>query len=140
MSLNVVYGQGYNPDHFIVATGEIDVVALLWAMPENSFKSAENDGPTTVNAVCRHFLTDLTAADFIVVDEDEAVFSVSSIVVGATPFDITLTVDNLNYANQSLLGEGDLTLKFLGSGTSKGEAGQDVDPFEITFTRKGWNL
>lgn len=135
--LNVTYEQGYNPDHTIVATGGIDVVALLWAMPDNSFKSAENDGATIVNAVCRHFLTDLTAADFIVVDEDEAVFSVSSIVVGATPFDITLTVDNLNYANQSLLGEGDLTLKFLGSGTTKGEAGQDVDPFEITFTPEG---
>lgn len=135
--LNVVYEQGYNPDHFIVATGEIDVVALLWAMPENSFKSAENDGPTTIHAVCEHFLTDLTAADFVVIDEDEAVFSVSNIVAGATPFDITLTVDNLNYANQSLLGEGDLTLKFLGSGTTKGEAGQDVDPFEITFTPEG---
>jgi hypothetical protein len=135
--INVDYKQGYNPDHTIIAAGEILTVAMWWGVAENSFKSAENDGPTTIHAVCEHFLTDLAAADFIVIDEDEVVFSVSSIVAGATPFDITLTVDDLSYANQSLAGEGDLTLKFLGTGTTKGEIGQDVDPFEITFTPEG---
>jgi hypothetical protein len=131
----ITYAEIYH-EHTITAGISLDV-ALLWGVAYNSFKSAENDGPTTIHAVCEHFLTDLTAADFIVEDEDEAVFSVSNIVAGATPFGITLTVDNLNYANQSLLGEGDLTLKFLGTGTTKGEAGQDVDPFEITFTPEG---
>ncbi len=131
----ITYADIYH-EHTITAGISLDV-ALLWGVAYNSFKSAENDGPTTIHAVCEHFLTDLTAADFIVEDEDEAVFSVSNIVAGATPFGITLTVDNLNYANQSLLGEGDLTLKFLGTGTTKGEAGQDVDPFEITFTPEG---
>lgn len=130
--LNVTYEQGYNPDHTIVATGGIDVVALLWAMPDNSFKSAENDGNFTVIAYCEHGLTNLTAADFEVRDTAAALFSVLSIQAGQEPCEIILTTDDLGFSTP-----GNLTLKFLGSGATKGEAGQDVDPFEITFTPTG---
>ena len=129
--LPVTYTDIYHEHH--ISTTLTDVTAsLLWAMPYNSFTSASNADNVTVNATCEHFLTNLTATDFEIRDTLNTLFSVTAIQQGATVYDIILTVDNLNYSEI-----GNLTLKFLGTGTTKGEAGQNVDPFEITFTPTG---
>jgi hypothetical protein len=119
--------------HEHTITAGIDLtVALLWGVAYNAFKWAENDGNTTILACAEHFLTDLTAADFQVYDEGNALFSVTAVDYSDDPCILILTVENLGFSTP-----GDLTVKFLGSGTTKGEAGQDVDPFEITFTPTG---
>jgi len=118
-------------EHLVSADTDLDV-ALLWGVAYNSFRWAENDGHTTIYACAEHFLSDITPAEFQVYDEGNALFSVLDVQYGDDPCVLVLTVDNLAFSIP-----GDLTLKFLGSGTTKGEAGQDVDPFEITFTPTG---
>jgi len=133
----IAYIDGYH-EHTITVEGTLpefnyyDAIALLWAMADNSFVSAENDGHFTINARTEHFLTSITEANFTVTDTGASNFGITDITVGATPWDLTLTVEDLSYSTP-----GDLTLKFLGSGATKGEAGQDHDPFEITFTPTG---
>ncbi len=127
----IEYTDAYETEHISVGLTEYTIFAL-WAMPENSFTSAENDGNTTVYATLEHYLTAVNPAEFEIRDTLNAAFSVTDIVVGANPKELTLTTDNLNFSE-----EGDLTLKFLGSGDTKGEAGQDVDPFQIVFTPQG---
>ena len=129
--LPVTYTDIYHEHHISATLTDVDVT-LLWAMPENSFTQASNADNVTVNATCEHFLTALTATDFEIRDTLNTLFSVTAIQQGATVYDIILTVDNLNFSEP-----GDLTLKFLGTGTTLGEAGQNVDPFEITFTPTG---
>ena len=126
----ITYADIYH-EHTITAGIDL-TVALLYGAPFNAFKWAENDGNTTILACAEHFLTDLTAADFQVYDEGNALFSVTAVDYSDDPCILILTVENLGFSTP-----GDLTLKFLGSGTTKGEAGQDVDPFEITFTPEG---
>jgi len=126
----ITYADIYH-EHTITAGVSLDV-ALLWGVAYNSFKSAENDGDTTIIACAEHFLTNLTPGDFEVRDTTNALFSVTAVTYTDDPCIIELTVESLNFSTP-----GDLTLKFLGSGTTKGEAGQDVDPFEITFTPEG---
>ncbi len=126
----ITYADIYH-EHTITAGISLDV-ALLWGAAYNSFKSAENDGDTTIIACAEHFLTNLTPGDFEVRDTTNALFSVTAVTYTDDPCIIELTVESLNFSTP-----GDLTLKFLGSGTTKGEAGQDVDPFEITFTPEG---
>jgi hypothetical protein len=110
----------------------IDLQAeILYLLSDNLFKSAENDGETTVIAVTRHFLTNINPADFMIYDITNATFSVTNIEYGSTKNELIMTVDSLAFSAPD-----DLTLKFLG-GTTKGEAGQNVDPFEITFTPTG---
>lgn len=134
--LPVTYTDIYH-EHTISSTITDVDVTLLWGVAANSFVSASNASNISVNATCLHFLTNLTTTDFEIRDVDNALFSVSAIQQGATIHDLILTVDNLNYANQSTSGLGDLTLKFLGTGTTLGEAGQSVSPFQITFTPTG---
>lgn len=126
----ITYADIYH-EHTITA-GITVAVQMLYGASYNAFKWAENDGNTTILACAEHFLTDLTAADFQVYDEGNALFSVTAVDYSDDPCILILTVENLGFSTP-----GDLTLKFLGSGTTKGEAGQDVDPFEITFTPEG---
>lgn len=128
----ITYEDAYSPDHTVTATAVIEEIVLLWGAAGNAFRSAANDGDTTVKAVCRHFLTALDPTDFRVYDSGGAWFAVNAASYGATDFDLELTTDSLNYAE-----EGDLTLRFMGTGSTRGEAGQAVDPFEIDFTPEG---
>lgn len=110
----------------------IDLQAeILYLLSDNLFKSAENDGETTVKAVTRYFLTNINPADFMIYDITNATFGVTDIQYGNTKNELIMTVDSLAFSAPD-----DLTLKFLG-GTTKGETGQNVDPFEITFTPTG---
>lgn len=128
----ITYHEGQTV-HTVTGTGLVDMVALLYAMPDNEFLSVTNDGPTTILAHCKHYLTNLDPADFRVVDSVGLAFSVLNVTNGAgNGKDFVFTVENLNLSTP-----GDLTLHFLGSGNTKGEAGQDVDPFEFTFTPEG---
>lgn len=116
--------------HTVTAAGRVDLVKLMYAMPDNKWLHVENDGPTTIYAHAQHYLTSLDLSEFRIVDIAGMVFNVTAATNGDKDF--IFTVENLNYS-----AEGDLTLKFLGSGNTKGEAGQDVDPFELTFTPEG---
>lgn len=128
----ITYHEGQTV-HTVTGTGLVDLVALLYAMPDNAWMHVANDGPTTVYAHARHYLTNLDPADFRVVDSVGLAFSVLNVTNGAgNGKDFVFTVENLNLSTP-----GDLTLHFLGSGNTKGEAGQDVDPFEFTFTPEG---
>lgn len=123
-------------DHTITATIADLLVAPLYALSDNAWESAENDGDTTVNAVLRHFLTSIDLTDFIIEDGDANTFGVNDIAVsytfGDNPRELAMTVDDLRYSKP-----GDLVLKFLGTGTTRGEAGQAVTAFQITFTPTG---
>ena len=125
----ITYHEGQTV-HTVTGTGLVDLVALLYAMPDNAWLHAENDGPTTVTAHAKHYLTDLDPQDFQITDSAGLVFGVLDVTNGGKDF--IFTVENLNFSTP-----GDLTLKFLGSGNTKGEAGQNVDPFEFTFTPEG---
>jgi hypothetical protein len=125
----ITYHEGQTV-HTVTGTGLVDLVSLLYAMPDNAWLHVENDGPTTVCAHARHYLTNLDPVDFRIVDSAGLVFGVLDVTNGGKDF--IFTVENLNFSTP-----GDLTLKFLGSGNTKGEAGQDVDPFELTFTPTG---
>lgn len=124
--------EGFDSEHICTATGILRPIDMFWGVAENSFVSVENDGDTTLYALCRHFLSNVTASDFVVKDTANASFTISEAVQGETVFHLVLTVDSLNYSVP-----GDLTLHFLGSGDTLGEIGQDVDPFEYTFTPTG---
>lgn len=125
-------------EHTITATGVLpefnyyDPIALLWALADNEFMHVENDGNFTLYATLKHFLRDINVEEFIVTDTGTAVIGVTDIQTGATPFDLIITTEHMGFTLP-----GDLTLKFLGSGTTKGEATQNVDPFELTFTPTG---
>lgn len=107
-------------------------IYLLWAMPDNWFKSAENNGNTIIKAVTKYFLRDMDNAEFEVRDRNNVLFAITNVVYSDNPWELIFTVSDLNYSS-----EGDLTLKYLGGGATKGEAGQTVDPFDITFTPTG---
>lgn len=125
--------------HEHTITAGIDLtVALLYGASYNAFTEAHNEGNLIVVATCLHFMTDCSPEEFEVWDDDGDLFHVTDVARDPEhPCLLTLTVQDLNYANQSTEGAGDLTLKFLGSITAKGEAGQSVDPFQITFTPTG---
>ena len=125
----ITYHEGQTV-HTVTGTGLVDMVALLYAMPDNEFLSVTNDGPTTILAHCKHYLTNLDLQDFRITDSVGLAFNVLD--VSNDGRDFVFTVENLNFSTP-----GDLTLHFLGSGNTKGEAGQDVDPFEFTFTPEG---
>lgn len=128
--IDITYHEGRGADHTINAAGTVDLVSMLYAASYYKFIQVSNDGPTTIHTCCPHYLTDLDAIDFCIVDSMGAIFNTADI--SGDGRNLTLTVDNLNYS-----AEGDLTLKFLGSGNTKGEIGQDVDPFELDFTPEG---
>ena len=111
----------------------IDIeIAMYYGLSEYIFKSAENDGNVTIVAMTDYYyLIDASPSDFEIRDSANALFNVLDIEYGNTKNELIMTVDNLGFSAPD-----DLTLKFLG-GTTKGEAGQDVDPFEITFTPTG---
>ncbi len=132
----ITYHEAFTKENISTSIVDIEIV-VLWGIAYNAFVESENDGSTTILARTEYGLTNLAHGSFEVRDDDNLLFSVTDISQGATWRDFVLTVEDLSYANQSSLGAGDLTLKFLGSGGTKGEAGQDVDPFEITFTPTG---
>jgi hypothetical protein len=124
-------------EHTITA-GITVAVQMLYGASYNAFTLAANDDNETVRATVEHLLTDPDPLEFVIIDENEDAFDCLDVEIDPLdPLTLILTVQDLNYANQSSEGAGDLTLKFLGSVTAKGEAGQSVDPFQITFTPTG---
>lgn len=128
----ITYKDGWLPDEYLLATVVPEIIPR-YTGTDNVFKSASNDGETTVNAKTAYFLTELTGSDFLVVDEDDTEFAVTDVQYGETWQHLVLTVNDLSYSAEG----SDLTLKFIGSGTTKGSNGQDVDAFEFTFTPTG---
>ncbi len=125
------YIGGFTDSHTITASVNVDV-ETFWAASFNAFIDAENDGNFTVVARHRYGLLDLTAIDFEIRDADESLFSITDIEEGEGKNEIIFATGDLGFSRP-----GNLTLKFLGSGNTKGEIGQNVDPFEITFTPIG---
>ena len=133
LSATRVYStDNFMPNEYVLA-GIVPEIIPRYTLDDNLFKTASNDGATTVNAKTQYFLTALTASDFLIVDEDDTEFAVTDVQYGATWQDLILTVNDLSYSAEG----SDLTLKFLGSGTTKGSDGQDVVAFELTFTPTG---
>ncbi len=119
-------------EHTITA-GITVAVVMLYGASFNAFVLAANDDNETVRATVKHLLTDPDPLEFTILDEEENVFDCLGVEIDPlAPRTLILTFQNLNYS-----AEGNLTLKFLGSVTAKGEAGQRFDPFEITFTPEG---
>ena len=128
--LPIVYADSFL-EHKITAGISDVAITFLWGSPLNSFVNVYNEGDTTIHAICEHYLTDTSPSDFMVYDTIDAVFSVTGVEYGCTKNELIITVNSLAFSAPD-----DLTLKFLG-GTTRGEAGQGVDPFEITFTPTG---
>ena len=132
----ITYVNTYHP-HTITA-GITVAVQMLYGASYNAFTLAANDDNETIRATVEHLLTDPDPLEFVIIDENDDTFDCLDVEIDPLdPLTLIITVQDLNYANQSTEGEGDLTLKFLGSVTAKGEAGQSLDPFQITFTPTG---
>ena len=73
-----------------------------------------------------HDMTTLDYLDFTLKDSNNTTFSVTGIAkTDKRVYEFTTSDFNNAY--------GDLTLAFIGSGSTKGVAGQSLDPFNITF-------
>lgn len=115
-------------------------VQILYAMADNSFRSAKNFDITMQNeeledyqdwgyriaVVTQHDMTALDNSDFDLVDANSIAFSVQKIIKTSRNH-YTIKTSNMNNAS------GDLTLSFI-TGDTKGEAGQDMGNFSIVFT------
>lgn len=114
---------------------------FLYAMADNDFRMAENfsiemfdeeEQPYNnwgfrIKVRTEHDMTSLDYADFTLVDSNSTAFAVTGITkINRKEYEFETADFNNAY--------GDLTLTFLGSGTTKGEAGQNMDSFDIAFT------
>jgi len=114
-------------------------IAFLYAMADNDFRSAENFDITMLSEENKeyqnwgfrlriktdHDMTVVDYADFNLVDSNSTTFAVTGITkTGKREYEFT-TVDFNNAV-------GNLTLSFT-TGNTKGEIGQDMDSFSITF-------
>lgn len=128
----------YNTEYISASVG--GELLFLYAMADNDFRSAENFSITMLNedeeeyqnwgfrirVRMDHDMTALDYADFSLVDSNSTVFAVTGISqTGYKEYEFTTADFNNAY--------GDLTLSFT-TGNTKGEVGQAMDPFNITFT------
>lgn len=111
-------------------------IELLYALQDNKFITAHNVADENNNfgfiiiTELEHNLTNIDVLDFTLVDSIGVNYAVKSVEkIDDKIYKFTL-VDFNNARDE-------VKLKFLGSGNTKGEAGQEVDAFEITFTPEG---
>ena len=128
----------YNTEYIEASvSGEI---AFLYAMADNDFRMAENFSITMldeegeeyqnwgfgIRVTTDHDMSALDYADFSLTDGNSTAFAIT----GITKTDKReYEIETADFNNAV----GDLTLSF-STGNTKGEAGQDMDPFSITFT------
>jgi len=113
---------------------------ILWGNPYNDFISASNFGITMqdeheedyqnwgyrINVVTEHRMTGLDYTDFTLVDENDANINITAIEETSINHYV-FEIADMNNAS------GDLSLSFI-TGDTKGEAGQDMNNFNIIFT------
>jgi hypothetical protein len=129
----------YNTEYITASVG--GTIEHLYAMSDNSFISTENfsiemldeeeqqyqNWGFRIRATTAHDMTLLDYSDFTLKDSNNTPFVVTGI-TKSNKRNYEFTTADFNNAY------GDLTLSFFGSGNTKGEAGQSLDPFNITFT------
>ena len=111
-------------------------IELLYALQDNQFITAYNVADENNNfgfiiiTELEHNLTNIDVLDFVIIDSINVNYAVRKVEkVSDKIYKFTL-VDFNNARDE-------VKLKFLGSGNTKGEAGQEVDTFEITFIPEG---
>ena len=129
----------YNAEYITASVG--GSIEHLYAMSDNLIRHMENISITMLDeneeeyqnwgfrvlVELEHDLTNIDYLDFSLKDENSTSFAVTGVErVGIRQYLFTTADFNNAY--------GDLTLKFAGSGVTKGEAGQNVDSFSSSFT------
>ena len=129
----------YNTEYISASVGGL--IEQLYAVSDNSFRSAENFSMEMLDeeeqpyqnwgfrimVTTAHDMTALDYLDFTLKDSNNTPFAVTGITKNDKR-EYEFSTANFNNAY------GDITLSFLGSGNTKGEIGQSLDPFNITFT------
>jgi hypothetical protein len=111
-------------------------INMLYGAPYNSFTEIYNNANDVndygylIRATLEYPITNATHTDFALIDSMNTIFNINSINnIYGNLYEFTVT--NFNDA------KGDMTLSFLGSGATLGEAGQSMNPFSKSFTPTG---
>ena len=127
----IEYPLAYHEETLFGAIGIVDA-KLLYAMPDNSIIAAENLPDIEENwgfniiLNLEHGITTPAPSDFSLTDENSALFQV----LGITHVDDNAYILETSDFNNAY---GQLSINFLGSGTTKGENEQNMDPFAFAF-------
>ena len=125
-------------DEYLSSSFGIEV-SLLYSGATYSVEGASNTSDRTVKITTSEIMSSIDTIDFSLIDEDGIKFTVSSIV--QDPLDkkiLNITVSSsLNYANQTRLGNGTLSLSFYAVGSTRGEMGQTLNSFAMAFHPTG---
>lgn len=103
---------------------------LLYTLADNRFKNIINENSYTIKATTQNGMTEVTAADFKVTDSADVEYSIISIEKNDEYLYTLITTDFNNAV-------GDMTVSFLGSGTTLGAIGQIMNPFSKSFEPTG---
>lgn len=128
----IEYPTAHHEETLFGAIGIVDA-KLLYAMPDNSIMAAENlpdiEENWGFNIILNfeHGITAPAPSDFSLTDDNSALFQV----LGITHVDHNIYILETSDFNNA---HGQLSINFLGSGTTKGENGQNMDPFAFAFT------
>ena len=128
------YRFGSNDSEKISASITNYNLCLRYAMADNKYLSAYNVGDTEIHTTLKYGLNNVLAQQFYAEDENNTPFAILGVSVEGDCYGNRYIVIHTDKFNNAV---GDITVKFLGSGATKGEAGQDVNPFQITFTPVG---
>jgi hypothetical protein len=128
----------FNTEYISASAG--GAIEHLYAMSDNAFRSAENfsiemldeeEQPYQnwgfgIRIRTAHDMTSLDYLDFMLKDSNDVSFVITCI---TKENEKIYSLSSADFNNAF----GDLTLSFIGGGTTRGEAGQVIDPFSITF-------
>jgi hypothetical protein len=131
--------DAYNTEYISASVG--GTIEYLYTMSDNAFRTAENfsiemideeeqpyqNWGFRIRVKTAHNFTAIDVADFTLKDGNNMNFIINSVTrTGNREYEISTVDFNNAY--------GDLTLSFTGEGSTKGEIGQTLDSFNITFT------
>lgn len=126
------YKDSFSPDEYISSTPNMNI-ALLYTLSDNAFGNVHNianvddDWGFTIETVIQHGFSVIDPNDFVLMDSINMTYPIYSVAkIGNQKYKI----DTANFNNA----QGNVKLKFLGTGNSRGEIGQNINPFEVTFT------
>ena len=128
-------------DEYLCASPSI-AIGIRYASSFYSIEDISNSSDKVINIMTNEPMYSIDVIDFSLTDEDGTRFSVASIVQDVNDGrKLSMTMySSLDYANQTGLGNGTLSLSFDAVGLTRGETGQSINSFSTILNPIGLNF